>query len=190
MLDKIIQLDIALFKLINSTWTAPWADSFFPMVTDLHKSKTFGLIFIAVLLTILIRKLGRRKGLIAFSFMVITVLASDGIGNYGFKKTVQRPRPANTENTEAIVRSKFGGYSFVSNHATNTFAMATFTSMLFPGATIPLFLISTTVAYSRIYNGVHFPLDVIVGGLLGSALALIFFNLYLFTLRNLNHKKE
>lgn len=174
MLDYIVSLDKSLFLLINSQWTAAWADLFFPFITDLHKTPFFKFVLVPVILAIFIWRRGLKKGLLIFFFALLSVSISDGFGNWALKKQVQRPRPAETQGLEVQVRAPFGGYSFVSNHSTNMYSFAAFTSALFPPATVPLYTLATVVAYSRVYNGVHFPADVICGGLLGMIFGLLF----------------
>jgi len=174
MLDFILGLDKSLFILVNSQWTASWADHFFPFITDLHKTPFFKTVIVPLVLALFIWRRGLKKGLLIFFFAVLSVSVSDGVGNWAFKKTVQRPRPAETQGLTVQVRAPFGGYSFVSNHATNMFSFATFTSAIFPPAAVPLYTLATVVAYSRVYNGVHFPSDVICGALLGCLFGMIF----------------
>ena len=174
MLDFILSLDKSLFVLVNSHWTAAWADQFFPFITDLHKTPFFKYVLVPVILALFIWRRGLKKGLIIFVFALLSVSISDGVGNWALKKTVQRPRPANTQGLDVQVRAPFGGYSFVSNHSTNMFSFASFTSAIFPPATVPLYTLATVVAYSRVYNGVHFPTDVICGALLGMIFGSLF----------------
>lgn len=174
MLDYIIGLDKSLFILVNSQWTAAWADQFFPFITDLHKTPFFKNVLVPLILLIFIWRRGLKKGLLIFLFCLMSIGASDGFGNWALKKTVQRPRPPHTEGLQVQVRAPFGGFSFVSNHATNMYTFASYTSAIFPPAAIPLYSLATLVAYSRVYNGVHFPLDVLCGGLLGIMFGLLF----------------
>ncbi len=174
MLDYLVSLDKSLFVLINSQWTAGWADHFFPFITDLHKTSFFKYFLVPFILALFVWRRGLKKGLLIFFFAVLSVSISDGFGNWALKKQVQRPRPAETQGLVVQVRAPFGGYSFVSNHSTNMFSFAAFTSTLFPPAALPLYTLATAVAYSRVYNGVHFPLDVICGGLLGMIFGLLF----------------
>lgn len=174
MFEFILGLDKNLFVLVNSQWTASWADTFFPFITDLHKSSIFATVIVPIILGLFIWRRGLKKGLVIFLFCLLSVGASDGFGNWALKKTVQRPRPAETQGLQVIVRAPFGGYSFVSNHATNMFSFATFTSFIFPPAAVPTYALASLVAYSRVYNGVHFPADVICGALLGCLFGLVF----------------
>ncbi len=174
MLDFILSLDKQLFVLINSHWTSAWADAFFPAVTDLHKTIFFKSILVPAILFIFMWRRGVAKGLTIFVFCLLAISTSDGVGNWAFKKTVQRPRPPQTQGLQVVVRAPSGGYSFVSNHATNMFTFASFVSAIFPAAAATTYGIAFIVSYSRVYNGVHFPTDVICGGLLGVFFGLLF----------------
>jgi undecaprenyl-diphosphatase len=64
-------------------------------------------------------------------------------------------------------------HSFPSGHAASSFAAATVIAMLAPRLRVPAFLLAAAIAFSRVYNGVHWPSDVLVGALLGVAIALL-----------------
>jgi undecaprenyl-diphosphatase len=72
---------------------------------------------------------------------------------------------------------KGGEYGFISSHAANFFAIITFVSLVlrarYPKLIYPLLFIGILIAYSRIYLGVHYLSDVMVGGLVGSAIAFL-----------------
>lgn len=183
MLDYILGLDKELFTLINSVWTAPWADKLFPAVTDLHKEQWFQWAIVPLLLVIYSFLRGTRKAVLIVLMTFICVGLSDGIGNWGLKKNIQRLRPGDTPQLEAVIRAPYGGYSFVSNHSTNMFSIAMFTSLVFPMATLPLFFLASVIAYSRVYNGVHFPTDVLCGAFIGLIVGYLVFRLYALILK-------
>lgn len=177
MLEWIIQLDHAAFNFINQTSTNSFFDIVMPAITDLHKTTAFKFIVPIFFVSLFVYKFKFKKGLIFFVGLLLSLGLSDLIGNYGFKKTVQRARPGDNPQIQAVIRSPYGGYSFTSNHAANMFSLATYTSALIPGSAIIVFPIATLICFSRVYNGVHFPLDVIVGGLLGFVCAFLVVNL-------------
>lgn len=190
ILQFIINIDKQLFVLINSSWASGWGDTFFPAITDLHKTLPFKLIVVPMIAGVFCWRRGVKKGLLIFLFCILGLGISDGFGNYVFKKTIQRPRPAETQGLEVHVKSPFGGYSFVSNHSVNMFNFAAFTSAIFPAATVPTFTIAILIGYSRIYNGVHFPTDVLAGALLGLVFGLIFAKLCKRQLARIDHKED
>ena len=64
MLDYFLSLDKQLFVLINSRWTATWADHFFPFITDLHKTSVFKLLVVPVILALFVWRRGTKKGVV------------------------------------------------------------------------------------------------------------------------------
>ncbi|MES3036647.1 MAG: phosphatase PAP2 family protein [Bdellovibrionota bacterium] len=169
----MVGLDLYLFDLINKVWTAPWADAFFPWITDLHKTIWFPMIFYPMLLVFFVIKF-RTKGIAIFLLCALAVGTTDLVGNYALKKPFKRMRPGDIPAVHAIVRSPYGGYSFISNHAANMACVAFFVSTLVPGAGGLFWLAALVVAYSRVYVGVHFPADVCAGILLGIIIGLIY----------------
>lgn len=166
-------LDLFLLMKINSAWTGEWADQFFPMITDLHKSQKFLLIVPPLTLWLFWRKYA-KQGLVLFVFMLITLGANDFLANQTTKQIFQRERPAASASVDFPVqqRSPAQGYSFISNHAANIFCFALFFSY-FIGYSAIIYAIAFFVGYSRIYNGVHFPSDVLGGAVFGTFFALI-----------------
>lgn len=166
MIDYLLQLDLSLFHLINVTLTNKYFDYFFPLVTDLHKTIYFKMTVYPLIFIFFIWKF-KKKGILIFLFCALSVAGADLIGNYAFKKNFQRPRPGDNAAIEKVVRSPYGGYSFVSNHAANMFAFAFFMSAFIPKGRRWLYFIASLIAFSRVYNGVHYPSDILVGAVLG-----------------------
>lgn len=171
-MDWLIQLDHSLFLLINQTLSAPWADTFFPFITDLSKQLWFKFTVYPALFALYLYKY-RKMGVLYFIGFFLTLGVTDFTGNKLFKKNVERPRPFQTEGLNAEQRSPAKGTSFISNHASNMFAFATYTTMFFPASRYVVFTMAALIAYSRVYNGVHFPIDIFCGALWGIAVALI-----------------
>jgi undecaprenyl-diphosphatase len=150
--------------------TNPFFDVLFPAITDLHKTYVFQVVFVPLVFLFWLF-LYSLRGAVMFLLMLITLGISDMCGAF-VKRFWQRPRPFSVE-TEFIQRSAAGGFSFPSNHALNMFCAAFFLSTLFPKYRILFFVFATLVALSRVYNGVHYPSDVIGGALIGSIFGVI-----------------
>ncbi len=165
MIDWLLGLDATLFLSVNRDWASSLTDIFFPFLTDLHKRPVFLAIALPGLMAIFYFYRRATCGL-TFFFLIFATAFSDFFGSQFIKKLVQRPRPFDTI-PETIQRCPAGGFSFISNHAMNIFTFCTFLALVFPKARWPLLVLAFLVAYSRVYCGVHYPLDVICGAMLG-----------------------
>jgi undecaprenyl-diphosphatase len=115
--------------------------------------------------------LGRRRGLVILLGAALTITLSDQLAAHVIKPWVGRERPCSAlTDVDLLIRCS-GSPSFPSAHAANTFAGALYFSRFAPGLTIPLAVIAFIISYSRVYVGVHYPLDLIGGALLGMACA-------------------
>ena len=165
-------LDHQLFLFLNGLHVG-WLD---PVMTFIS-SETGWIPFYAVLLFFVFYKY-RWKGLWVLLGVIVVITLSDQISASVFKPIFHRLRPCYDPLIEDLVytpKGKPGGhYGFISSHAANTFALASFIYMtmkkhyskigwiMFPWAIL--------VSYSRIYMGVHFPGDIICGAVVGLGL--------------------
>lgn len=109
-----------------------------------------------------------RRRIQPLVLVLLADAASDGAAEL-LKRAVGERRPHLAHPLIAIPHSK----SFPSGHAATSFACATVLSMLAPRASPVFFVLALAIAYSRLYVGVHWPLDVIAGALLGLVTALL-----------------
>ncbi|MFQ5329677.1 MAG: phosphatase PAP2 family protein [Thermodesulfobacteriota bacterium] len=168
-MDTIIGIDRAVFYLVNTRLTAGFLDLFMPFITS--KSN-----FTVVILILWVGGLivGGRKSRQALLLLLLVVAFSDFLSSSIFKELFQRVRPCVAlENVHLLVGCS-GSFSFPSSHATNIFAAMVWLALHYRKGR-PIFLIvAILVAYSRIYVGVHYPLDVIGGACLGTSVAFLF----------------
>ena len=130
----------------------------------------------------------RKKSILVLLHIAALIATSDQISSDLIKNTVKRLRPSHEASLQGLIHlSKAGAggqYGFISSHASNAFALFMFLSLILPRSYRPLkytlFFWASLVAYSRIYNGVHYPGDVVVAALFGSLLAWLFSSLYLY----------
>jgi undecaprenyl-diphosphatase len=123
-------------------------------------------VWIAIALVLAL--LGRRPTLL------LVVLVADGIADLlalAIKRVVDVQRPAfRYAEPKALVPVPHD-HSFPSGHAATSFACATTLALAFPRLAVPLYVLAVAIAFSRVYVGVHYPLDLLGGAVLGIAIA-------------------
>ncbi len=180
MLNELMELDKELFLLLNGFHTS-WLDPIMLFITD----KLVWIPLYIVLVYIVFRDLGRQAW-IALACIALTILLADQATSTLMKPYFARLRPSHEPALEGVVHVvdnyKGGRYGFASSHAANTFGAATFLFLLLGKKRRWvgwLFLWAAVVVYSRIYLGVHYPGDIVVGslvGMLAAALSFLLFN--------------
>ena len=163
---ELLALDRALFLWINGGAHPAWLDQVMRTVTDVWFGRGLFVLF-AVLIA-----LGRgARGLLIVLGLALTIAASDQLSAHVLKPIIRRERPVQAQlDVQLLVRNS-RSYAFPSSHAANTFAGATYCARFVPGLAVPLFALATVVSFSRIYVGVHYPLDLAGGAILGWACA-------------------
>jgi membrane-associated phospholipid phosphatase len=177
----VIAADITLFKIINAHHT-PFFDWFFSFVSYLGN----GWLMIPLFFIFIFWKTpkSRRMRILVVAAVALSI---SGICNSAAKQLIDRPRPAayfvslspNTAIEEGhsykvhVVGKRFVDHSLPSGHANTAFTIATLALLIFGRRFWPTFLVAIAVAYSRVYAGVHFPLDTLAGACIGSIIAFV-----------------
>lgn len=161
----LYNLDLSFFYLINHAGKNAPFDFIMPIITDISYFKVpIAVGFIALIIW------GGRKGRTVAILAIPLLILSEGSAQ-AIKAFIQRVRPCHVLEQVHLLVGCSGSYSFPSGHATNIFAAALFLSRHYQNITIPLYALAFLVGYSRVYVGVHYPLDVIAGTGLGIAWA-------------------
>ena len=186
MLEELLHIDTDILLAING-WHAPWADRVMWIISE----KTTWIALYGLLIGLLINKYPRassqavnwlRKVPVCAVMIVVIVLAvgaADFIASGILKDLVARPRPTRVPELEGVLHLvnnyRSGQYGFVSSHASTTMACALLFSLIWRKkiATVGLMLWVAMNCYSRMYLGVHYPLDIIGGLLVGALLAVV-----------------
>lgn len=183
----IANIDQSLYHLINQSWTNPVLD----FVMIYFSNKFFWIPFYVLVIAFMIRTFGKKTSVIVL-FLGLSVLLSDRITSGLMKPMFNRVRPCHEAQLtprliDGVHCSDTG--SMASSHAANHFAIAIFMVLLYSREKKAnlwfWFLWAASVAYSRVYLGVHYPSDVLVGALVGLLMGYICFKLQAWVLNRL-----
>ncbi|MBI4945490.1 MAG: phosphatase PAP2 family protein [Bacteroidetes bacterium] len=178
MIELLKYIDTRLFLFFNGNHT-DFMDSVMMAVTG----KFTWIPLYALLLFFVWKKTKSKMWLVVLSVAVL-ITFSDQISVHLFKETFQRYRPCHNlllKDKIHLLNGECGGlYGFVSSHAANTFALATFLIFFFCRRDFALcmYLWAAFVSYSRVYVGVHYPFDILGGMVLGIFLGAIGYKIY------------
>jgi undecaprenyl-diphosphatase len=168
-MDWVAGLDRGLFRTLNSGLAWGPLDVVMPFITDKSHFIALGVVVIAVLVI-----KGKKSDLRALVFVALTVLVSDFAATQ-LKDVFARVRPCQALTGVRLLVGCGGSYSFPSGHATNIFAAMVFLSLRYRKYAPFFIAAAVAVAYSRVYVGVHYPLDVLGGAVLGSFFGFLFY---------------
>lgn len=169
-MQQLLETDKHLFRLINSKWHHPLLDDLLP----LFRVKLYWIplyLFLALFILINFKKTGWVWVLFAAATAVLTDFVSSDI----IKENIIRLRPCNdpdmANNIRVLVSYRPISSSFTSSHAANHFGMATFFFFTLRHSighwAWAFFAWAFIIIYAQVYVGVHYPLDVICGALVG-----------------------
>lgn len=173
MIEEILKLDSKLLIFLNNLGV-PKFDNFWVNLSKIEANILMYLFLICLFFYIQKAHLKVANILYIILVIVIMITITDQGANL-FKDSFQRLRPCYDETVKdsiRLVKDNCGGkYGFFSAHASNSFSLAIFFGLLFRNRIRYIILITLVyasfISYSRIYLGVHFPIDIIFGSLFG-----------------------
>ncbi|MEN9997284.1 MAG: hypothetical protein RI922_274 [Bacteroidota bacterium] len=181
MIEFLEEIDRSIVVAING-WNSPFMDEVMWWIS----ARITWIPLYLLLLFIAYKSLSRNQLFLFLGLIGLTIALTDLTSVHLFKNVFLRYRPSHnlllTDHLHYYLIKpgeyyKGGEYGFISSHAANFFAIITFVSLVlrarYPKLIYPLLFIGILIAYSRIYLGVHYLSDVMVGGLVGSAIAFL-----------------
>jgi undecaprenyl-diphosphatase len=178
MIEQLLEYDKSLFLFLNNLGSPTW--------DNLWLTITYKFTFIplyALLLYLLYKKYGLKSLMILVVVIALMITFTDQMTNV-FKRTFERPRPCGEDaliDHMRFIAVRCGKYGFFSGHSSNSMAVALFAGLLlkpfYKNLIFMLMFWSVIVGYSRIYVGVHYPLDIICGFTFGALSGFLFYKL-------------
>lgn len=185
----LITWDENLFLYLNNLGTPQW-DNFWMFITN----KLSWIPLYLVMAYFIFKKFGYKKLFVTLALVGLMILFTDQISKFYKDILIQRPRPCNNEAIlpyMRLVKEYCGGqFGFFSGHATNHFAVAVLVGLIFRQTkwVLPVLLIwAAMIAYSRVYIGVHYPLDIMSGTLIGVLFGILFFRFWQMATRKMQN---
>lgn len=177
MFETIQQLDSSIFLFFNGLH-----NPFFDSVMSLYSGRYIWIPMYAALLIVMLRRFPLAKVLLLLVGIGVTIFVADQLCAFVIRPIFERLRPSNLDNpisalTHIVNGYRGGQYGFPSCHAANSFGLAAFAAIMLKNRGFTAFILiwAAINCYSRVYLGVHYPGDLLVGGVIGGSIGLIWY---------------
>lgn len=166
MIEIFKKVDNTILRWINVKFRNKTFDKIMPIITS---AGNLGIIWIVISVLLITKKDYRVLGQTILIALVITTIIGEGV----IKNIIKRKRPFYGNDDKELLISRPITYSFPSGHTASSFAVAAVFIKTDNAASLEIMLLACLIAFSRIYLGVHYPSDVIGGGIIGTLCGLI-----------------
>ncbi len=189
--ENILPFERNLFFALNGS-ESPFLDN--AMLT--FTGRYVWVLMLLFILFLFFYRTPKKEAFVATLFFVLVFVVCDQLSSSFFKPLFERLRPTYHPDfrdwVDVVNGYRSGGYGFISGHATNSFGIALFLSLLFGNrwVTIPVFIWALVNSYSRIYLGVHFVSDVVAGALVGALSGWLLYEIYVWFRHRFLHVPE
>lgn len=170
MTDFITQIDLSILDFIQNNLRTDFLDSLMAFLSIIGEG---GLVWFVIAIPMLFFKKSRTCGVVMIFSMGITLL----IGEFALKNIICRVRPCNLPNDVEMLIKCPSSYSFPSGHTGSSFAASTAVFIRNKKVGVFALLLAVLISFSRLYNYVHYPTDVLAGMLLGIFVSVLVYHL-------------
>lgn len=170
----LLNIDEIIFSFLNQSISNNFFDLIMPFLTNLDNWRIPIVIFVFYLIF-----KGGRKGRVVVILIIFIITACDQFSASVLKPVIGRIRPCHDLENVRIIVGCGGKFSFPSSHATNMAGFAMIFSLLYHRWALWFWFLALTIGFTRIYIGVHYPGDVLYGFILGSAISVLIFSVYM-----------
>lgn len=173
-------LDIALLELFNGSGSSFWD----ALMLTLTSGYTWIALYVALLYLVISNSETMAHIILVAGCAILCVVLAGGLCDYVVKPLVERVRPINDYALRGVIVSaceiRPKDFSFFSSHAANTMSIAIFFSLLVRNTRLFVALLfwSLTNCYTRLYLGLHYPSDIVVGLLWGTTVGVAVYYIY------------
>ena len=172
-MEYLLGIDKWLFHFINSGMANPVTDLIMPILTNRN---TWLPVYIILFIWLIFK--GGTKGRITFILLIIGIFLADQISSSMMKPFFDRIRPCHILSDINLLVNCGAGKSFPSSHASNNFMAAGILFWYNKSWGKYVFALAGLISISRIFVGVHYPVDILAGAILGIFISFILLFLF------------